>query len=264
MGGIHRGAAPHFAEDGSFAASTATLPVLQYFPCRGRAEPIRLVLSYMKQPWFETPPASVRDIYLIMHKEFDGYPFRQLPRFIDEIHGDVDLVQSHAILRHLGRKYDMYGKDIIQAGRIDMVLDAVSELRVKIRALVVERQMEDSAVQQYLSTVMATEEELKVSRMQGPGLASLEYLLARRRFSDAGWVVGEGPSVADFAVFDLVDLHLVQGQLAKPLRNRFPALEAHHTRVAELPGVAEYLASDSRHTAVWAADWLREHSGLKT
>ncbi|GIL71694.1 hypothetical protein Vretifemale_2215 [Volvox reticuliferus] len=114
------------------------------------------------------------------------------------------------------------------------------------QALVVERQMEDSAVQQYLSTVMATEEELKVSRMQGPGLASLEYLLARRRFSDAGWVVGEGPSVADFAVFDLVDLHLVQGQLAKPLRNRFPALEAHHTRVAELPGETSSLRRERR------------------
>ncbi|GIL46020.1 hypothetical protein Vafri_3112 [Volvox africanus] len=107
---------------------------------------------------------------------------------------------------------DLYGKDIIQAGRIDMVLDAVSELRVKIRALVVERQMEDSAVQQYMSTVMATEEDLKVSRMQGPGLASLEYLLDRQRFSDASWVVGERPSLADFAVFDLASGSNVPGK----------------------------------------------------
>ncbi|EFJ45062.1 hypothetical protein VOLCADRAFT_94521 [Volvox carteri f. nagariensis] len=234
MGGIHRGAAPHIAEDGSFAASTSKLPVLQYFPCRGRAEPIRLVLSYVRQPWFETPPASVRDIYLIMHKEFDGYPFRQLPRFIDEVHGDVDLVQSGAILRHLGKKYDLYGKDIIQAGRVDMVLEAVSELRAKLREVVVVRQLEGSAVQQYIDTVMAPAEKLKVSSMQGPGLASLEYLLAKTRFSTAGWLVGEGPSLADFVVFDLVDLHLAQGELAEPLRNRFPALQAHHSRVAEL------------------------------
>ena len=30
---------------------------------------------------------------------------RQLPRFIDEVHGEVDLVQGGAILRHLARKY---------------------------------------------------------------------------------------------------------------------------------------------------------------
>ncbi|GLC69166.1 Glutathione S-transferase P [Pleodorina starrii] len=257
---IHHGEAHRLAEEGSFAASVPTLPVLQYFPCRGRAEPIRLVLSYARQPWFEPPPASVRQICSIMHGEFDGYPFRQLPRFIDdELNGEADFVQSGAILRHLGRKHDLYGKGLVEAGRIDMVLDAVSELRAKIRAVVVERRSEAAALQEYLGGVMAPEEELKGLGMMGPGLASLEYLLARRRYSDGGWLVGAGPSLADFAAFDLVDLHLAQSQLAEPLRNRFPALIAHHAKVAELHGVAEYLASDTRHAALFAADWLREH-----
>ncbi len=30
----------------------------------------------------------------IKRRQLDGYPFRQLPRFIDEVHGGVDLVQS--------------------------------------------------------------------------------------------------------------------------------------------------------------------------
>ncbi len=38
--------------------------------------PVRLVLSYVQQPWFETPPASILKIVTIMHGELDGYPFR--------------------------------------------------------------------------------------------------------------------------------------------------------------------------------------------
>lgn len=37
---------------------------------------VRLVLSYVQQPWFETPPAGILKIVTIMHSELDGYPFR--------------------------------------------------------------------------------------------------------------------------------------------------------------------------------------------
>ncbi|KXZ51896.1 hypothetical protein GPECTOR_11g33 [Gonium pectorale] len=260
---IHRGPEHAVAEEGSFAASTSDLPVLQYYPCRGRAEPIRnmLVLSYVGQPWFEPPLESIRKIQSIMRREFDGYPFRRgrglsrLPRFIDGAHGEVDLVQSGAILRHLGRTYDLYGKDLVQAGRVDMLLDAAAELRAKLRELVVDAGLAESACVAYGESVLAGEEVLRGSGMQGPGLASLEYPLARQRYSSSGWLVGEAPSLADFAVFDLVDLHL--GLFPDLVGGRFPALAAHHAKVAALPGVAEYLASDSRHPAAWAVQWIK-------
>lgn len=66
--------------------------------CRAR----RLVLAYQNQAWFEPPIAPVADM---LRAELDGYTFRQLPRFVDEINGRIDAVQSGAILRHLGRKY---------------------------------------------------------------------------------------------------------------------------------------------------------------
>ncbi|PNH11441.1 Inward rectifier potassium channel 2 [Tetrabaena socialis] len=91
----------------------------------------------------------------------------------------------------------------------------------------------------------------------GPGLASLEYVLAEQRFSTAGWFVGDKPTLADFAAFDLVDLHLVQWE--QQVRDRLPALSAHHSRVAGLAGVAEYLASASRHPTIWAGEWMRQH-----
>ncbi|KAG2449807.1 hypothetical protein HYH02_005330 [Chlamydomonas schloesseri] len=257
---IHKGNRPLVAEEGEFAAATSTLPVLQYYPARGRAEPIRLVLAFAGQAWFEPPPDSIRQIQAIQRLEWDGYPFRQLPRFIDEVQGEVDLVQAGAILRHLARKHDLYGGqpgDLVAAARVDMMLDGVAELRAKLREVVVVQQLADAAVAQYCGSVLAPEQQLKEHDMMGPGLASLEYVLANSRFSAAGWFVGPLPSVVDFAAFDLVDLHLAQPQLEGPVRERFPRLVEHHTRVAGLAGVREYLASDSRHAVVWPVDWIR-------
>jgi hypothetical protein len=49
----------------------------------------------------------------------------------------------------------------------------------------------------------------RVAVPQGPGLASLEYVLSRRRFSPGPWLVGEGPTVADIVAFDLVSERLL-------------------------------------------------------
>jgi hypothetical protein len=38
---VHTGAAHHVAQEGEYAAATSTLPVLHYYPVRGRGEPIR-------------------------------------------------------------------------------------------------------------------------------------------------------------------------------------------------------------------------------
>ncbi|KAG2435101.1 hypothetical protein HXX76_007187 [Chlamydomonas incerta] len=75
-------------------------------------------------------------------------------------------------------------------------------------------------------------------------------MLANSCFSSAGWFVGPRPSVVDFAAFDLVDLHLREPQLGAAVRGRFLQLVEHHGRVAELAGVRECLASDSRHKVV--------------
>ena len=49
-----------------------------------------------------------------------GLPFPNLPYYID---GDVKLSQSNAILRHVGRKHNLYGKDANEASEIDMLID---------------------------------------------------------------------------------------------------------------------------------------------
>ena len=39
------------------------------------------------------------------------------------------VVQSNAILRHLGRKYNLYGSNLQEAARLDFVNDGVEDVR---------------------------------------------------------------------------------------------------------------------------------------
>ena len=61
------------------------------------------------------------------HKFKLGLPFPNLPYYID---GNIKLSQSSTILRHLGKKYKMYGANDIEASEIDMLIDVSADLRV--------------------------------------------------------------------------------------------------------------------------------------
>lgn len=54
----------------------------------------RLALSLVRQPWFEPP---VEPLAAVMRRQLDSFPFRQLPRYLEE--GNVDLVQSMVSLK---------------------------------------------------------------------------------------------------------------------------------------------------------------------
>lgn len=55
---------------------------------------------------------------------------------------------------------------------------------------------------------------------------------------DGPWLGGAGPrlTIADLCVFDLVDMHLAAPGVVGAVKQRFPALMAHHRRVAAQPG----------------------------
>lgn len=266
----HKEGAAFVAQEGAYSASTSHLPVLQYFPARGRAEPIRLALAYAQQEWFEP---DVNPILPIMRKQLDGYTFRQLPRYIDEVNSKVDLVQSMAILRHIARKFQLYGVDEEETSFIDMVIDGVQDLRAKLKAFWFSRASPGTA-DLYISTILVPEEAVKgapapsgaspgaeagAGRSDGPApgpvLACLERL-ARDIPEEGPWLGGSSRlTVADVCVFDLVDMHMAAPELAGVVKERFPALVAHHRRVAGQAGIKEYLVSKNRHAHVFADEW---------
>ena len=55
-----------------------------------------------------------------------GLAFPNLPWYIDD---NVKLTQSNAILRHIGRKNNLLGKNADEASEIDMLIDTAADIQ---------------------------------------------------------------------------------------------------------------------------------------
>eukprot|EP00198_Chlamydomonas_reinhardtii_P011758 XP_001701095.1 glutathione S-transferase [Chlamydomonas reinhardtii] len=213
-------------------------PKIIYFPVRGRAEAMKLALAAVKQD-FEFEQVE----YSTMKAHPDQYPFGQCPRLVD---GDIDLVQSNAILRYLARHYKLYGKDEKEMGLVDMIMEGVESLRVKYLALVYQEKLADAAMDQHWST--HCDPNNSEQRNGGAHLVFFSRLLQRNAAGAGKVFVGAGLTMADLCVFDIVDLH--NRIFPDKMKEVYPELLAFHDHVAALPGIKEYLASPKRVAAV--------------
>jgi glutathione S-transferase len=168
-----------------------------------------------------------------------GFPCGQAPRFQDDT---VDMVQSNAIVRHLGRKHDMYGTDLKEQALVDQVMDAVESIKLKYLNLIYQDQLSDEAKAAYFK--LHIDASGAVERNGGAHFAYLDCMLKSHKDGGA-FVLGSQLSVADITLFDIVDAHVrIYGD---EFKTAWPALAAHHDAVAGLPTVAAYLSSDRRH-----------------
>ena len=102
-------------------------PIITYFPIRGRAEPIRLILEELNVPYKENPVAvrQWRDLKA-------ETPFGKIPMFREGVH---KIFESHAIYRYLARKHGLYGEseqDVIQCEILEHVLSDAIEAFVRL------------------------------------------------------------------------------------------------------------------------------------
>ena len=74
-----------------------------------------------------------------------------MPRLID---GGSSILQSLAILRHVGRTHGLYGSSAADASRIDSLLDGLEDMRNKTRALVYGSGLSDEGFRHYVDTVL--------------------------------------------------------------------------------------------------------------
>lgn len=88
----------------------------------------------------------------------------------------------------------------------------------------------------------------KASTKVRNGGAHFEYLARYLRGNASGFAVGSGLTMADLNLFDIVDLHA--RIFPEELKAEYPELMSHSAKVAELPGVREYLASPRRFEKV--------------
>ena len=155
----------------------------------------------------------------------ETYPYGQVPRLID---GGSSILQSLAILRHVGRTHGLYGSSAADASRIDSLLDGLEDMRNKTRALVYGSGLSDEGFRHYVDTVLPPPPLPKASTRgsimaifvrsppspapslpQGPSSARVRWL--QEKFAaelKGGYYCSSGISIADIALFNMIDCHV--------------------------------------------------------
>jgi glutathione S-transferase len=214
-------------------------PTLVYFATRGRAEVIRLLLAEAGVEYQEhtvgrdTPPSGGRPTDLAALKASGALPFDAVPVWEEP---GLRLAQSVAIANHLARAHGLRGANALEEVKVDEVWGAYEDVRVELRKLGAASAEKRSALRKELS-------EVTLPRWLG----FLDRLL-RNNGGGAGFVVGASLTVADLALFYLLELVRDNG-LGAGLE-RYPALVAYAERIAKRPRIAAYLASPRRHAFV--------------
>jgi len=154
-------------------------------------------------------------------------PFGQLPRLQN---GDLAIVQSNAISRYLARKLNLYGNSIAEHSLVDTWLDYTEDVRVRLFKTIYVDKASEASKAEYLPF--------------GEKNAALMEAQLLRVNEGKGYLAGPSVTVADFSLWELVD---VQKGLFPELLPKFPTLAAWHARVAARPNIAAYVAAGKRH-----------------
>jgi glutathione S-transferase len=213
-----------------------TTPTLIYFPARGRAELIRFVLVEAGVAWQEhpigkdTPPLNGRPTDFTALKASGLLPFGAAPVWEED---GLRLAQSLAIALHLARTHDLYGETGREHALVDQLLGAYDDIRMETRKLVTTPAEGRAALRKEL-----------VESTLPRWLGFLDTLL-RQNHGGTGFFVGEKVTIADLAIFVL--LEGIRDNKFGAATDGYPALAAFEARIAARPRIAAYLASPTRH-----------------
>jgi glutathione S-transferase len=180
---------------------------------------------------FLTPPPFLKS-KLWMDRKVElrsgtDVPFPNLPFMLDATQKGVKpvaLVQTRAILRHIGRKYNLLGDDV---DVFDMLLDECTDFDDVLTGL---------SYRNCAAFKNAFEEQLK------PKLDDFASHLE----NTGPFLTGANPSVVDFKFFDtLSKLKVAEKEAGTQVVSSNVGITEYITRVAALPAIAAYLASSA-------------------
>ena len=200
-----------------------------YFSSQGRAETIRLLLALAGQPFTERH--VVREQWA---EEKPHTPLGQVPVLVErDERGERHIPQSQAILRHLARKFDLYGQTEDDRVQADVVADTVLDITPSFSPLLMGPLRGNAeAIAKY------------VAEQWPQNAAKLDKLLKRRPAGDGPFFVCGTPTFADIAVYQSLHAHfalvptILDGHVA--LRRFYDAMEA-------LPALQERLRTRPPH-----------------
>eukprot|EP01023_Acetabularia_acetabulum_P037854 TRINITY_DN3613_c0_g2_i1.p1 TRINITY_DN3613_c0_g2~~TRINITY_DN3613_c0_g2_i1.p1 ORF type:complete len:295 (-),score=42.28 TRINITY_DN3613_c0_g2_i1:198-959(-) len=216
-------------------SSSVNKPTLRYFPgFRGRTEPIKLLLNY-KNVEYDLVDIGKEE----MKSDRTLFPFAQAPSYQDV---DILISQSNTIVRYLGNKYNMFGKNAVEKARMDMFMEGVEALRQRYLGLVYMDRLSDEGKTKYFETHINP--DTQGGRNFGSHFFYLNRLLLQNNDGKGGFVVGDSLSIADLQLFDIVDLHVrIFGDI---IGEKYPALIRHFELVAAVPEIKTYLEGPLR------------------
>lgn len=210
--------------------------ILGYWDIRGLAQSIRYLLAYARVPYVdkrysygsETEPN--RDEWLAVKHKLD-FDFPNLPYLID---GDIRMTQSQAILRYLGRKHSLVPEDEGTLRRVDMLQHEAFDILWDTARLSYDPDYTEDKRRQFLTDV-------------ADRLHHLQVYLAKHGPYGAGNTV----TYVDFMLYESFQVVKILGPTT--FRKGYPGLEEYCDRIAALPGLQEYLASDKfKSWPIWS------------
>ncbi|VDM46974.1 unnamed protein product [Toxocara canis] len=149
----------------------------------------------------------------------DSFVFGQLPCLKDD---DVKIVQSGAIMRHLARRHDLYGRTEMDRTFADMFYEGIRDIQQRyIRMIYNEYEKKNEFIVDYLHDALNKLDALLESHEEGNG-----------------FILGENICFADYSLFELLDVLLI---LSPTCLLQCPKLKSFHQRFNERPSLQNYL-----------------------
>jgi len=198
-------------------SSPSTSIVLSYFPVRGRAEGIRLLLEDAQIPY------KYNAIAFGQHKSHAGALYGQLPTYEEESKKGhkFTLVETSAILHFVGKKAGLFPFCPYEAGRAEMIEHAIGDIGEKWVG--------------FTKFNKGTREEVDA-------VITKFYTAWEKMLKEGGHdYINERICFADYPFFHILDA--INGWESKWL-NDYPTLKAFHTRMTNRPNIQAYFKSD--------------------
>ena len=197
---------------------------LGYWGIKGRAELLRILLAYFKLEYTEYNPTSFEEA----HAQFAKYHFNfpNLPYLVD---GDKHFTESTAIPLYIAQK----------AGAVDFFGKQGVEQVYHAEVLGVERDVMDVLTQAFFKDdhveFLNSKKDFFVRKFK-----ELSHRLGTKTY------IFEQITYADFLLASIFTVYkaLTDHLKLENVNTAFPNLAEHTSKISNLPGVKEYLASD--------------------
>jgi glutathione S-transferase len=204
---------------------TVSKTTIAYFEARARIEPIRVILEELAIPYEDQ-----RVSFEAWGEMKSDTPFGALPSYRKD---DMEIFQSHAIIRHLARVHDLYGSTEAERVRCDVVEEALCDLSELVgKALWRPHFAEERA--DYIANEL------------GPTLHRLEQFLKSNQNLGGFWV-GSSLTFVDLVAFAILDS---TGAMFPEALEKCPALRDFCDEIASRPRIAAYIESGRRPATI--------------